>query len=221
MSEVGNKYCELVIRDCGVVRYEEALNLQQDLCQQRQEEKVSNTVLVVEHEPVITLGARKSENKLLASEEELKKKGIEVVKVGRGGGTTAHNPGQLVVYPIVKLRSLRLGVNEYVRELESIGIEVIGMFGVECDRRKGYPGLWIGEKKIGSIGVQIKRGVTLHGMAINVNNDLSIFANIVPCGIENVIITSLTKETGKEVSMEAIKAKVSELCRAHLTLKGR
>ena len=221
MSECDDKCFELVIREYGLMRYEEALNLQQDLCQQRQEDKVRNTILVVEHEPVITLGARKSENKLLASEEELKKKGIEVVKVGRGGGTTAHNPGQLVVYPIVKLRSLRLGVNEYVRELESIGIELIGKFGVECDRRKGYPGLWIGEKKIGSIGVQIKRGVTLHGMAINVNNDLSIFANIVPCGIENVIITSLTKETGREVSMEAIKAKVSELCRARFTLKGR
>lgn len=215
------KYCELVIRDCGLVRYGQALREQQDLCQQRQEDIICNTVLLVEHEPVITLGARKSENKLLVGDKELEKQGIEVVKVGRGGGTTAHNPGQLVVYPIVKLRSLGLGVNEYVKELESIGIEVFEHFAVKCGRRKGYPGLWAGERKIGSIGVQVKRGVTLHGMALNINNDLGIFENIVPCGIEKVVMTSLMKETGKEVSMEAVKENASELCRAHLTLKRR
>lgn len=219
MSEGKDKYNELVIRDCGVMRYGKVLREQQDLCKQRQEDKICNTVLLVEHEPVITLGARKSENKLLAGEQELKKKGIEVVKVGRGGGTTAHNPGQLVVYPIVKLRSLGLGVNEYVRELESIGIEVFEYFGVKCGRRKGYPGLWVGERKIGSIGVQVKRGVTLHGMALNINNDLSIFANIVPCGIEKVVMTSLIKETGGETVMEDVKEKASEFCRSHLTLK--
>jgi lipoate-protein ligase B len=221
LSEGSGKNRELVIRDCGLVRYGEALDLQQDLCQQRQEEKICNTVLLVEHEPVITLGARKSENKLLVGGQELKNKGIEVVKVGRGGGTTAHNPGQLVVYPIVKLRSLGLGVNEYVRELELIGIELLEQFRVKCGRRKGFPGLWAGERKIGSIGVQVKKWVTLHGMAININNDLCIFENIVPCGIEKVVMTSLMKETGKEVFMEDVKEKVSELCRAHLTLKRR
>lgn len=201
------------------MRYAEALNLQQELCSQRQEDKIGNTVLLVEHDPVITLGARKSENKLLVCERELEARGIDVVKAGRGGGTTAHNPGQLVVYPIVKLRSLGLGVNEYVRELETIGIELTGMFGVECGRRKGYPGLWSGGKKIGSIGVQVKRGVTLHGIAINVNNDLSIFSNIVPCGIDDVIMTSLNNETGKDISMTEVKERVSSLCRSHLRLK--
>jgi lipoyl(octanoyl) transferase len=221
LSEGDDKYCELAIRDCGLVRYGEALELQQDLCQQRQEEKICNTVLLVEHEPVITLGARKSENKLLVAGHELEKQDIEVVKVGRGGGTTAHNPGQLVVYPIVKLRSLDLSVNEYVRKLELIGIKVFEHFGVKCDRREGFPGLWAIEKKIGSIGVQVKRGVTLHGMALNINNNLEIFANIVPCGIEKVVMTSLSQETGRKVSMAEVKEKVSELCRAHLTLKRR
>ena len=219
MSKGKDKYSELVIRDCGVMRYGDVLREQQDLCKQRQEDKICNTVLLVEHEPVITLGARKSENKLLTSEHELKKEGIEVVKVGRGGGTTAHNPGQLVVYPIGKLRSLGLGVNEYVRELESIGIEVFEHFGIKCGRRKGYPGLWVCESKIGSIGVQVKRGVTLHGMALNINNYLGIFANIVPCGIEKVVMTSWMKETGGETGLEDVKEKTSELCRSHLTLK--
>ena len=219
LTEKVGKNCELKIRDCGLVRYDETLDLQQDLCCRRQEEKICNTILLVEHEPVITLGARKSENKLLVSERELNKKGIEVVKVGRGGGTTAHNPGQLVIYPIVKLRSLGLGVNEYVRELEAIGIEVLARFGVECGRRKGFPGLWVGRRKIGSIGVQVKRWVTFHGMALNINNDLSIFANIVPCGIEEVVMTSVLQETGGEVSMEEVKDTASEICRSHLTLK--
>jgi lipoate-protein ligase B len=221
LSKVDDKYCEFEIRDCGLMPYTEALELQQQLCLQRQEDKIHNTVLLVEHEPVITLGARKSENKLIVSEKILNEKGIEVVKVGRGGGTTAHNPGQLVIYPIVKLRSLQLGVNEYIRMLEETGIELLAQYGIECGRRKGFPGLWVGEKKIGSIGVQIKRWVTFHGMAINIKNDLSIFDNIVPCGIEKVVMTSLSKEMDSQVTMKDVKNRVSKLSLCRLTLKAQ
>jgi lipoate-protein ligase B len=120
-------------------------------------------VLIVEHPAVISLGARKSENKLLADEGLIREQGIELVRVGRGGGTTAHNPGQLVFYPIIKLKSLKLDVTEYIRSLEQVGIELLQWIGVQSGRRKGFPGLWIGQKKIASIGVQLKKWVSFHG----------------------------------------------------------
>ena len=202
----------LVIRNCGLVPYADALALQLDLCSRRHENAIDNTVLLVEHPAVITLGARKTENKLLQSPDNLTRQGIDVVDVRRGGGTTAHNPGQIVIYPIIKLKSLALGINDYVRQLEAIGIDLLEQFGISAARRKGYPGLWIGEKKIGAIGVQLKKWVTLHGMAININNDLAIFANIVPCGIEGVRITSVKNETGTAKSMSQVKQRLTELC---------
>ena len=207
----------LVIRDCGLLGYEQALQMQLQLCAQRQNDEIENTVLIVEHPAVITLGTRKSENKLLAEEEAIAAQGIELIRVGRGGGTTAHNPGQLVFYPIIKLKSLRLDVNAYVRSLEQIGIELLNSLGIESDRRKGFPGLWIVEKKIASIGVQLKKWVSFHGMAININNDLSIFDSIVPCGLEKVVITSVQKETGQQADMNAVKTKLSELCLEYWT----
>ena len=201
----------LVIRDCGLTPYAEALALQLDLCAKRRQDAIDNTVLLVEHPAVITLGARKSENKLLQTRENLTRLGIDVVDVRRGGGTTAHNPGQIVAYPIIKLKSLALDINGYVRQLEAIGIDLLARFGIAAARRKGYPGLWIGEKKIGAIGVQLKKWVTLHGMAINISNDLSIFENIVPCGIEGVRITSVKNETGTTEPIAGVKQRLSRL----------
>ena len=204
--------CKLVIRDRGLMAYDEALSLQKELVAQRQKGEICNTALVLEHRPVITLGARASENRLLVSSEKLEEKGIEVVSVRRGGGGTAHNPGQVVLYPIMDLKSLGLGVNEYVRQLEAIGIELLARFGIEAQRRKGFPGLWVGERKIGSIGVKVQRWVTFHGMAINVENDLGIFANIVPCGIDGVRMTNIHSETGKSNLMAEVKSQLAELC---------
>jgi len=211
----GNKGLRLDIRDCGLMRYREALVLQLELVEQRQKEKIANTVLILEHQPVITLGLRESQNWLLVSEEVLAERGIDLVSVKRGGGTTAHNPGQVVIYPVVSLRSLKLGVNEYIRKLETIGIELLGDFGINAGRRKGYPGLWLGEKKIGAIGVRIKKWVTFHGMAVNISNDLSIFEMIVPCGLEGVRITSVCGETGLDISMSDVKETLATLCREH------
>ena len=203
----------LKIVDLGTQPYEQVLVLQLDLCRQRQHDEIPNTVLIVEHPDVITLGARKSENKLLEDEAALRVQGIDVVHIGRGGGTTAHNPGQLVMYPILKLKSVKLDVSSYVRSLEQIGMELLAELRVECGRRKSFPGLWIGEKKIASIGVQLKKWVSFHGIAININNDLSIFDTIVPCGLDGVEMTSVEKETGKKADMTTIKEKLSELCK--------
>ena len=208
---------KLDIVDLGTQPYGQILDTQMELCRKRQADEIVNTVLIVEHPAVITLGARKSENKLLTDEGCLRDKGIEVVRVGRGGGTTAHNPGQLVVYPIIKLKSLKLDVNAYIRSLEQIGIDLLNLLGVESGRRKGLPGLWIDEMKIASIGVQLKKWVSFHGMAININNDLGIFEHIVPCGLKDVVITSVEKETGKPVDMDAIKDKLTMLCKTQWT----
>ncbi len=210
MTEL-KKPLPLVIRDCGQMPYAEALDLQMNLCAQRIADDIDNTVLIVEHPAVITQGARKSENKLLASEEDIASKGIELVTVGRGGGTTAHNRGQLVFYPIIKLKTLKLDVTAYVRSLEQIGIELLQWLGVEATRVKGKPGLWVGDKKIASLGVQLKKWVSFHGMAININNDLSIFNHFVPCGLEGVEITSVQKETQKQIDLPKLKIKLSEL----------
>ncbi len=206
---------ELEVCDCGLMGYREALSLQQDLVKQRQKDQICNTVLILEHSPAVTLGVRKDLNELLVAEEILKQRGIELAKVRRGGGCTAHNPGQVVLYPIIKLPSLGLDVNDYIRELEAIGIELLEQLGVWAERRRGFPGLWTGRKKIGSVGVRLKRWVTFHGMAININNDLSIFETIVPCGLKNVQITNVLKEAGVEHSMPQVKQSLADLCLKH------
>jgi lipoic acid synthetase len=205
----------LEIRDCGLEDYRKTLEMQHRLVEQRRENEIGDTVIIVEHEPVITLGARQSANKLLIEPAKLAQKGIDVVEIRRGGGTTAHNPGQIVFYPILNLQEIGLGVSEYIRMLEQIGIELLKQLGVESGRRKGFPGLWVGDRKIASIGVRVSRQITYHGMAINIQNDLSIFDYIVPCGLENVQMISVLKETGKEHSMQEVKEKLKTLFLEH------
>ncbi len=206
---------KLEIVNCGTMRYQKALDMQMQFLEKRQKNLCPNTVLIVEHEPVITLGARQSENKLLACEENLQAKGIEIFSVRRGGGTTAHNPGQLVFYPIIDLRSINIGINEYIRKLEQIGIELLEKLGVSSKRRKGFPGLWVGDLKIASIGVKVSCGVTFHGMAINICNDLSIFDHIVPCGLDQVKMVSVSKLTGSNYSFEQTSNVLSEILIEH------
>ena len=210
----------LNIFDCGVQPYNEMLEFQKLLLEKRFSNEISNTVVLVEHDAVITLGARESENKLLFSEEEYESKNIELVHIKRGGGATVHNRGQLVIYPIVDLRFLGLGVNEYIRELEEIGIELLSYLGLESERRKGYPGLWVGSLKIASIGVRVSRGVAYHGIAINIKNDLSLFDMIVPCGIDGVSMTSVSVECFIDNDMSYVKKIVSEILVSRLSREG-
>jgi lipoyl synthase len=202
---------QLTIRDCGVEDFRKVLELQHKLVEQRRQNQIGDTVLIVEHQPVITLGARQSANKLLIERDKLTAQGIDVVEIRRGGGATAHNPGQIVFYPILNLQELRLDINQYIRTLEQIGIELLDQLGVKSDRRKGFPGLWVNDKKIASIGVRVSRQITHHGMAINIQNDLGIFDSIVPCGLENIKMTSVLNETGKKHPMQEVKDHLSQL----------
>jgi len=207
----------LRIIDCGLADYREILQLQHYLQEKRRLGEIQNTVLIVEHPPVITLGARQSANKLLATKDDLAQKHIDIVDIRRGGGTTAHNPGQLIFYPILNLQELNLGIGQYIRKLESIGAELLEQSGVQAERREGLPGLWVGEKKIASIGVRVSKFVTYHGMSINIKNDLSIFAFIIPCGLDGLEMTSQLKQTGKHCSMKLAKERLSQLLIRHFS----
>ena len=214
LTETENK---LRIIDCGLADYKKILNLQLDLQEQRCNGQIPDTVLIVEHPPVITLGVRKSANRLLVSPEELAKLRIDLVEIKRGGGVTAHNPGQLVFYPILSLKQLGLGISEYIKKLQQIGSDLLIRLGVTAESKKGYPGLWAGGKKIASIGVRVSRFITCHGMAININNDLSIFDLFVPCGLKDVQMTSAAKETGEKYPMPDIKKQLFRLLAEHFS----
>jgi len=209
----------LQIIDCGLAPYRQVLQNQLQLHKQIVNRQKQNTVLIAEHTPVITLGARKNANKLLVSRADLDKKQIEVVQTRRGGGTTAHNPGQLVFYPILNLRKIGLDVNQYIRTLETIGAELLERFGIESTRRKNAPGLWTNNRKIASVGVRVSRSVTCHGMAINIRNNLGIFDSFVPCGLDGVQMTSVLKETGKPRSMKRARQILTDLLIEHFSLK--
>ena len=215
------KKCSLSICDCGLSDYREVLQEQLQLHRQRCEGKIPDTILIAEHQPVITLGARQSANKLLASSGDLKKNSIDIVETRRGGGATAHNPGQLVFYPILNLSDSGLGISEYIRELEATGAELLEQLGVKSRRRKGLAGLWVGKRKIASIGVRVSKSVTYHGMAINIQNDLSIFDYLIPCGLDGVEMTSVLKETGKKYSMNEVKGRLSQLLVRHFKTENR
>jgi len=219
MMEVANNTVgtRLAIIDCSVADYSLVLRKQMHLHSQRLAGRVPDTVLVCEHPPVVTLGARKTANKLLVGPDHIAGQGIEVVEVSRGGGTTAHNLGQLVFYPILDLRKRGLSAGEYVRTLETIGLDLLQMLGVQAQVHKGLPGLWVDDRKIASIGVRIQKGVSLHGMAINIHNDLGIFELFVPCGLDGVQMTSLLKETGNACTMTIAKEKLARLLIKHLS----
>ena len=207
----------LRIYDCGLADYRQVLQQQHELQEKRRRGEIPDTILITEHPPVITLGARQSANKLQVSRDSLKQQHIDVVDIRRGGGTTAHNPGQLVVYPILHLQELDLGISEYIRKLETIGAELLEKSGVRSQRRKDLRGLWIDNRKIASIGVRVSKFVTYHGMAINIQNDLSIFDYITPCGLDGVEMTSVLKETGKHHSMTQVKKQLSQLLIKHFS----
>ena len=205
----------LQICDCGLIDYPSMLQKQLILCKKRQQAAIPNTVLFVEHPSVITLGARQSRNKMVVSRRELTRQNIDVVNIRRGGGTTAHNPGQLVIYPILDLQKLGLCIREYIRKLETIGSELLAHFGVNSLGNDLYPGLWIENRKIASIGVRVSRFITYHGMAINIHNNLNIFDYIVPCGLDDVEMTSVLKETGKRHSMTEVKNLLHPILMSH------
>ena len=177
----------------GLSPYKDALSLQRDLVEKRLLSEVSDTILIVEHPPVITMGRAASESNLLLSREELGILGVEVVDIDRGGDVTYHGPGQLVVYPILDLTNYKQDLHWYLRTLEEVIIQTIAEFGVAGRRFPPHTGVWVGEGKIAAIGIKVRKWVTSHGLALNVNPDMRHFNWIVPCGIREYGVTSMEK----------------------------
>lgn len=192
--------------DLGRMPYPDAWDLQLRLVEARSQGRVDNDVILfVEHPPVFTLGRRGGRENLLVSEETLRQSGIPVVQVERGGNITYHGPGQLVVYPIVHLPGFGLGVVDMVDRLEEVMIRTCAAWGVAAGRNKLNRGAWVGMKKIGSIGIAVRRGVSFHGLALNVNLDLTPFRWIQPCGLEGVAATSIQAEGRRPVDFSDVK----------------
>ncbi len=194
---------EILVLRRGTVPYEEARAMQKRLEGARQRGEIADVLLLLEHPPVYTRGRRSTAAELPMGVEWYEAQGIEVRDSDRGGRVTYHGPGQLVVYPIVSLRPYGDDVHAYVRGLERAMIAALAAHGVEANLSEGETGVWVGSRKIGSIGVHVSRGVTTHGLAVNVNNDLQPFEWIVPCGIEGCQVTSLGRELGAEQDLDA------------------
>ena len=191
---------ELFYQDLGYLDYQAALTVQEQLVRQKQLEPSPDLLLFVEHPHAYTLGRGGNEANVLTPGE------VPVYRAGRGGDVTYHGPGQLVVYPIIDLRSkLRKDVHRYVRNLELSAIRTLKDFGLLAARRPPFTGIWIADKKIAAIGVAVRRCITFHGLALNVNTDLSYFTRIVPCGLAWADVTSMAREIGKEQSAERVK----------------
>jgi lipoyl(octanoyl) transferase len=219
---------EVLVVRCGTVPYEEACVAQRWLRSARQEQAIPDVLLLLQHPPVYSRGRRSTEDELPMAREWYEAQGIEVRDTDRGGRVTYHGPGQLVAYPIVDLQPYGDDVHEYVRRLEQVAIGALADHGVAATTIEGLTGVWTGgspstesrrdeilgisaeivpsagsARKIGSIGVHVSRGVTTHGLAVNVNNDLQPFEWVVPCGIEGCQVTSLSRELGGEKDLDA------------------
>ena len=208
---------DLDVKDLGITPYNEALSLQRTLMQEiidrkRVGKNITEYLLLVEHPHVYTLGKHANETNLLFSERYYKDSGADVVRIDRGGDVTYHGPGQLVVYPIVDLERHSLGVKDYVYTLEQVVIDVLKEYGISGERVNGATGVWLGhgtpcERKICAIGIRCSRFVTMHGLALNVNTDLSRFSLINPCGFIDKGVTSISMESGTNIDMDEVKMK--------------
>ncbi len=196
----------LEVRRLGRVPYGEALELQAELVKERRAGEIPDTLLLLEHPHVLTLGSGWHPENVLVSAEERAERGIELFETGRGGDVTYHGPGQLVGYPILDLKPDRCDLHLYLRDLEEVLIGVLADFGLRAGRKEGLTGVWVEDRKLAAIGVRVSSGwITSHGFALNVSTDLSFFGTIVPCGIREHGVGSIAGELGHAVPMEEVE----------------
>ncbi|MYA59216.1 MAG: lipoyl(octanoyl) transferase LipB [Chloroflexi bacterium] len=209
----------------GRVRYQPMYDLQRSLVERRQSGAIPDTLLLLEHEPVFTLGRRADKSHVLLDEFTIAARDAEVIETDRGGEATYHGPGQLVAYPIVSIRELKLGPVAYIRILEETTIQLLRDYGINGHRVVGKSGVWVdgepghkppkGEnptgRKMAAIGVRVSRGIAMHGIALNVSTDLDYYAQIVPCGMPNLDVTSMERESDSSLDIERIAKKWAEI----------
>jgi len=212
LEEAGTATRPLDVRRLGRIAYPDALALQRSLVDQRRAGAIGDTLLLVEHPAVLTLGVRGDGGRahILATPESLASLGIGVFETGRGGDITYHGPGQLVGYPIVDLSPDRRDVHRYVRDLETVLIRTAADYGIAAGRIEGLTGVWVGNDKLAAIGVRIARWVTSHGFAMNVTTNLDHFGLIVPCGIAGRGVTSLARLLGRPIETAEVENRIIE-----------
>ncbi len=210
----------LAVRDLGTIAYADAMALQDSLVEARLRDEIGDTLLLLEHQPVITLGRRGSLSDVYVSSEELRRRGIDVQHTTRGGLVTYHGPGQLVGYAVVRLRARGLTVPCYVRALELAVVDALRQFGVESHRDEQHVGVWTAAGKIAAIGVAQRHGVTFHGFAVNLQPDLAHFGLINPCGIADLGVTSAAALLGHPVDMSSFKSAIAIALEAQLEIVG-
>lgn len=190
----------------GRLPYGEALALQKETVRRRVAREIPDTLILVEHPPVITLGKMAKKEHLVGSRAD-----VEVVSSPRGGDVTYHGPGQVVGYPILDLTLLRQDLKRYLGCLEEVMIRAVARYGVAAGRQEGMTGAWVQDRKIGAIGVRVEKWVTSHGFALNANVDLSGFDLIIPCGLRGKGVTSIAREIGREVDLEDLRSRTAEI----------
>ncbi|MBZ5560846.1 MAG: lipoyl(octanoyl) transferase LipB [Acidobacteriia bacterium] len=201
---------ECHVEQLGLVDYADALRLQKERVAQRKAGAIPDTILLLEHPHVYTLGRNARRENLLVSTEAIRARGAQVFETDRGGDVTYHGPGQLVGYPIFDLTQHRRDLAWYMRSLEEVFIGVARDFGIEAGRVAGATGVWVGNEKLVAMGVHVSRWVTSHGFAFNVNTDLRFFEWIIPCGLRDKGVTSLARLLGRAVEMSLVAHKVVE-----------
>lgn len=210
MSSAGRRRRLAVYRP-GLVPYAEGLLLQEELVGKRRSGEVPDTLVLLQHPHVITLGSSSDRAHVLLSDEERAARGVELHEVGRGGDVTYHGPGQLVAYPIMDLKPDRKDLHAYLRDMEEVLIRVAGVYGVQAHRREGLTGVWTDQGKLAAIGVRVSsQWIASHGAALNVGSDLGFFDTIVPCGLEGEGVTSLEREVGGPIDLVHVSDRVAE-----------
>ena len=199
----------LAVRDVGRMPYAEALEMQYRLVEQRRAGQVSDTLLLVEHPPVITMGRKADDDDIIVPREQLAAAGVEIHRITRGGEATYHGPGQIVGYTIIDLAAHQRKVRLFVERMEEVFVRLLAQcYGIDAQRDDEHRGVWVGDRKITAIGIAITRAITMHGFAFNVAPDLSHFEWIVPCGIRDRGVTSLEQLLGRTPDIETVKQQV-------------
>lgn len=196
---------QLLVVNLGITRYADAWELQKQIFSARLAQRIGDVLLLTEHEPVFTLGKGADGNHLLASDEELSEKKIDMFWIDRGGDVTFHGPGQIVGYPILDLNQHYNDIHRYLREIEEMIIRTLKEYGITAGREKEFTGVWVNNEKIAALGVKVSKWITMHGFAMNVNTDLSFFDRIIPCGIFHKGVTSLEQILGRRFDLDEVQ----------------
>jgi lipoyl(octanoyl) transferase len=197
--------------DLGLIPYAPAFAIQAQVLQARMEGRLPATIILQENPPTFTIGRSGSRANILASPDELARRGIEVLEVNRGGDVTYHGPGQLIASPLLYLGDVDLNANQYLHRLEDLLVELLAGYGIQAGKKPSYPGVWVGEEKIGAVGIAVRHGYTFHGFSLNVSLDLTAFNLINPCGVVRMPVTSMERVLGRAVLMAEAKAQLRQV----------